>query len=79
MWNVELKTLDYFSCVPAQDLYGYLTVFPQIALIIKYLWNRYKSAQGGPWHQSKAAFDVKYGAEDFELHFVYPYTWFLGI
>ena len=58
MWNKELKTLDYISGVPALDL-GYSAQFLQIALILKYLWNK-----------SKVLFDVKKGAEDFGLLFV---------
>ena len=36
MWNVELKTLDYLSCVISYDLGGVWALFPQIALMLEY-------------------------------------------
>ena len=75
MWNKKLKTLDYFSCVPARDL-GIWIQFPQIAPIPECLWNRYSSTHRGQWQYSKVSFDVKQGAEDFGLLFRCPGTWF---
>ena len=76
MWNKKLKTLDYFSCVPACDL-GYTWVqFPQIVPLFKHLWNRFSSTHRGKWHYGKVSFDVKQGAEDFALLFRCPGTWF---
>ena len=37
MWNVELKTLDYFSGVTSYDLGVSGPLFPQIALMLEYL------------------------------------------
>ena len=75
MWNVQLKTLDYFSCVHAYDL-GYLgPISPNIPRP-DYLRNRYSSTHRGSWHQSKVSFDVKPGAEDVGLLFMCPCTWF---
>ena len=75
MWNKKLKTLDYFSCVPARDL-GIRAKFPQIAPIPKYLRRRYSLTHRGQWHYSKVSFDVKQGSEDFGLLFRCLCTWF---
>ena len=48
MWNKELKTLDYFSGVPAHD-FGYWGPISPNCPKPEYLWNRYSSTHGGPW------------------------------
>ena len=75
MWNVELKTLDYFSCVSVHDL-GYSDPVspncPNTQVPVKQL----QLDPQRPWHKRKISFDVKQGAEDFGLLFMCPYTWF---
>ena len=76
MWNVELKTLDYLSCVISYDLGSIWALFPQIALMLEYPWNRYSWALRWPCHKNKTWFYVKWGTEVFGLLFVCLCAWF---
>ena len=58
----ELKTLDYFWCVPVHDL------AQGQASITESPWS--------PWHKSKTSSDANWGAEDFGLLLVCPCAWF---
>ena len=69
MWNMELKTLDYFSCNPAHDLRYSGTVFlncPNIRVPVKQV----------KFDLQRALLDVKCGGEDFGWLFECPCTWF---
>ena len=75
MWNLELKTLDYF-CFPVYEL-RFLTQFPQIVPNgANTPSNSYDLTLRWSWHFSMVLFDVKYGTEDFELLLVFPSPWF---
>ena len=64
IWNVELKTLNYFSCLPVYEL-RFLTQFPQIAPTAPNTFsNRYNLTLRWSWHFSMVLLDVKYRAED---------------
>ena len=77
MWNVELETLDYFSCVTSYDLGGGIrTLFPQITLMLEHLQDRYNWTLRWPWHNRETSFDVKWGAEVLGLLFVCSCAWF---
>ena len=75
MLNKDLRTLDYFSCVPAFDL-SYSGLVSRNCAIPGYLWSRYISTHREPRYQSKLSLDVKQGAEDFGLFFICRCTWF---
>ena len=66
MWNKELKTLDYFSCVPAHDL-GYSGPFPPSCPNTKLLKKTGITQSSDDLGKSKKSFDVKCGAEDYGL------------
>ena len=63
MWNVELKTLNYF-CFPVYEL-RFLIQFPHIAPTGPNIFlNRYNLTLRWSWHFSMVLLDVKYVAKD---------------
>ena len=68
--------IDFFPCFLFYELW-FLTQVPQIASIgPNTLSSRYNLALRWSWHFSMVLFDLKYGAEDFELLRVSPSQWY---
>ena len=68
--------INFFSCFLFYELW-FLTQVSQIASNgPNTLSNRYNLAFRWSWHFSMVLFDVRYGAEDFELLLVFPSRWY---
>ena len=74
---MELKTLNYFLCIPFYDLVFFSPVFTNWLYVSNTL-KLYYSAFRWSWSLSDTSLNVKYGVEGFGIIFVCTHPYDLG-